>query len=220
VRLSVLIPVFNEAGSVLELVDRVAAVALEKEIIVVDDASTDATAGALAALRNPDLLVLRHPVNRGKGAAVRTALAAATGDAVIIQDADLEYSPADYPALLAALEAGGADAVYGVRDLSEQPLVRRAGNALLTRVANRLYGASLSDMETCYKMIATDVARALSLRAERFDIEPEITARLLRGGYRIAEVPISYSPRAKRKLNPWVDGPAALWCLLRLRFGG
>jgi dolichol-phosphate mannosyltransferase len=217
-KLSVLIPVFNEEDSVADVVCRVAAVDLPLEIIVVDDASTDASRARLAELRVPQLVVLRHAENRGKGAAVRTALAAASGDAVVIQDADLEYYPEDFPALLAPLAAGLADVVYGVRDLSSQPLVRRLGNRLLTVTTNLLYGTTLSDMETCYKMVRTPVAKGLRLTADRFDIEPEITAQLLAGGHRIHEVPIRYAPRRERKLRPWRDGPHALWTLLRLRF--
>ncbi len=216
-RISVLIPVFNEADSVVELVRRVSSVVVDKEIIIVDDASTDGTRAQLAALLVPDLRVLRHAVNRGKGAAVRTALAVARGDAVVIQDADLEYFPEDYPVLAAPIEAGLADAVYGVRDLSTQPLARRLGNRLLTAATNLLFGSNLHDMETCYKMMSIGAARALDLRSDRFDIEPEITARLLQGGFRIGEVPIRYEPRHIRKLNPWRDGPAALLTLVRLR---
>jgi glycosyltransferase involved in cell wall biosynthesis len=217
-KLSVLIPVFNEEASVAELVRRVAAVGLSTEIIVVDDASTDASRDQLAGLAVPGLVVIHHPENRGKGAAVRTALAAATGDAVVIQDADLEYFPEDFPALLAPIAAGQADVVYGVRNLAQQPLVRRLGNHMLTRATNWLYGTALSDMETCYKMMRGSVARNLDLQADRFDIEPEITSRLLSGGFRIHEVPIRYAPRRVRKLNPWRDGPHALWTLVRLRF--
>jgi dolichol-phosphate mannosyltransferase len=216
-KLSVLIPVFNEEASVAELIRRVAAVDLALEIIVVDDASTDASRDHLAQLAVPQLVVIHHPENRGKGAAVRTALAAATGDAVVIQDADLEYFPEDFPALLAPIAAGEADVVYGVRDLTSQPLVRRLGNHLLTAVTNLLYGTALRDMETCYKMMRGSVARELDLRADRFDIEPEITSRLLSGGHRIHQVPIRYAPRHVRKLNPWRDGPHALWTLIRLR---
>jgi glycosyltransferase involved in cell wall biosynthesis len=215
--LSVLIPVYNEADSVAELVRRVAAVPLALEIIVVDDASTDGSIERLAGLDLPSLVLLAHPENRGKGAAVRTALAAARGGAVVIQDADLEYFPEDFPALLAPIASGAADVVYGVRDLSAQPWLRRVGNRLLTAVTNLLYGTRLADMETCYKMIRGDVARALRLEADRFDIEPEITARLLAGGWRIHEVPVRYAPRRVRKLNPWRDGPHALWTLIRLR---
>jgi glycosyltransferase involved in cell wall biosynthesis len=196
----------------------VSAVDLDLEIIVVDDASTDDTREELQGLAIDRLRLIHHPVNRGKGAAVRTALAAADGDAVVIQDADLEYFPEDFPAMIRPLEAGLADAVYGVRDLSAQPRTRRLGNRLLTLATNVLFGARLHDMETCYKMIAIDTIRSLNLTADRFDIEPEITARLLTGGHRIAEVPIRYEPRRIRKLNPWRDGPAALLTLVRLRF--
>jgi glycosyltransferase involved in cell wall biosynthesis len=218
-RLSVLVPVFNEAASVEEVVRRVAGVPITKEIIVVDDASTDETWHRLETLVQVDLKVLRHATNQGKGAAVRTALAAATGDAVVIQDADLEYYPEDFPSLLAPIERGQADAVYGARDLSTQPLARRLGNRFLTLATNVLYGANLQDMETCYKVIRTPVARSLDLRANRFDIEPEITAGLLARGARIVEVPIRYAPRQQRKLNPLRDGPHALWTLLWLRLG-
>jgi glycosyltransferase involved in cell wall biosynthesis len=219
VKLSVLVPVFNEAASVERLVRRLAAVDLDLEIIVVDDASTDDSRARLAAMDDvPDLRVLHHAANRGKGAAVRTALAAATGEAVVIQDADLEYSPEDFPALLAPIERGEAAVVYGVRDLSSQPWSRRLGNRVLTWATNLLFGARLHDMETCYKMMRTEAARALDLRASRFDIEPEITAKLLARDYRIHEVPIRYTPRQDRKLSPWRDGPHALWTLLMLRF--
>jgi glycosyltransferase involved in cell wall biosynthesis len=219
-KLSVLVPVYNEGASVRTVLERVAAVDLPIEVVAVDDGSTDGTAAALAAAAAdlPRVRALRHETNRGKGAAVRTALAAATGDAVVIQDADLEYFPEDFPRLLAPLADGTADVVYGVRDLSSQPLVRRLGNGLLTRLTNIVYGTRLHDMETCYKLMRTDVARSLDLSADRFDIEPEITAKLLVRGHRIHEVPIRYAPRRVRKLRPWRDGPHALWTLLRLRF--
>ncbi len=217
-KLSVLIPVFNEADSIARVVRRVAEVELPLEIIVVDDASTDDSRTRLDGLDVAGLRLIRHPVNRGKGAAVRTAMEVATGEAVVIQDADLEYFPDDFTALLAPIAAGEADVVYGVRDLSGQPLVRRLGNRLLTLATNLLYGTALRDMETCYKMMRTEVARALDLKADRFDIEPEITVKLLAQGHRIYEVPIRYAPRRERKLSPWRDGPHALWTLLRLRF--
>jgi glycosyltransferase involved in cell wall biosynthesis len=217
-RLAVLVPAYNEAASLETLLRRVAAVALPLEIIVVDDASTDGSGELLDRLAIDGLRVIHHPANRGKGAAVRTAIAAATADAVVIQDADLEYSPEDFPTLLAPIAAGTAVVVYGVRDLTGQPWARRWGNHLLTRLTNRLYGASLHDMETCYKMMRTEVARSLDLEAERFDIEPEITVKLLARGYAIHEVPIRYAPRRERKLNPWQDGPHALWTLLKWRW--
>jgi len=217
-KLSVLIPVFNEEDTVESLIRRVAAVGLPLEIIVVDDASTDGSRARLECLDVADLRVIRHPENRGKGAAVRTAIAAATGEALVIQDADLEYFPEDYPALLAPILAGTADVVYGVRDLSNQPLVRRVGNRFLTLATNALFGARLHDMETCYKMMRTEIARSLPLSSDRFEIEPEITVRLIGAGHRIHEVPVRYAPRRVRKLRPWRDGPHALWTLLKFRF--
>ena len=220
-KLSVLIPAYNERDTIADLLRRVAAVALPgatMEIIVVDDGSSDGTGRRLASLDIPGLRVITHAANQGKGGAVRTALAAATGDAVIFQDADLEYDPSDYPRLLAPIQSGRARVVYGVRDLGGQALVRRLGNRFLTQATNLLYGARLADMETCYKMIAMPVARRLDLQARRFDMEPEITAKLLNAGCRIVEVPIAYRPRTERKLSPWRDGWPALWTLIKHRF--
>lgn len=217
VKLSVLIPVYNEEAGLETILRRVDAVPVAKEIIVVDDCSTDATPQILARLEMPNLRKERHPVNRGKGAGIRTALAAATGDAIIIQDADLEYDPAEYPALLAPIVSGQAQVVYGVRDLSSQKAMMRLGNQFLTWFTNLLYGTRLHDMETCYKLIATDVARRLDLECNRFDLEPEITAKVARLGCRIVEVPISYAPREAKKLSPWRDGLPAVRALLRYR---
>jgi len=219
-KLSVLIPVYNEEAAIEELIRRVAAVKLDKEIIVVDDCSSDGTADILAGLQVPSLRVIRHEINKGKGSGVRTALAAATGDIVVIQDADLEYEPQEYVRLISPLERGEAEIVYGARDLSGQSWFRRWGNWFLTRVTNLLYGTQLQDMETCYKMMPLKVAQSLDLRANRFDLEPEITAKIARRGHRIKEVPIAYTPRVERKLNPWRDGLPALWMLIRCRFSG
>lgn len=218
-KLSVLIPVFNEEESVKELLDRVLDVPVEKEVIVVDDCSTDNTWNVLSSIHDPRVRIYRHEVNQGKGTSIRTALSHATGDWVIIQDADLEYDPNDYPKLLEPVLSGKAQVVYGVRDLSGQKLFVRLGNRFLTLVTNVLYGAKISDMETCYKLLPRKVMQELDLRPSRFQIEPEITAKLLRKGYRIYEVPIWYKPRKEKKLNPWRDGLPALWTLIQYRFG-
>lgn len=217
IKLSVLMPVYNEEHGLETILRRVAAVEVDKEIIVVDDCSNDATPEILARLDLPNLRVERHAVNRGKGAGIRTALAAASGDAVIIQDADLEYDPADYGALLAPIVRGEAQVVYGVRDLSSQKPMMRLGNQFLTWLTNLLYGTRLHDMETCYKVMTIDVARRLDLECNRFDLEPEITAKVARMGQRIVEVPISYWPREAKKLSPWRDGLPAVRALLRYR---
>jgi len=221
-KLSVLIPAYNERETIAELVRRVAAVDLgfgsEMEIIVVDDGSTDGTRQILAGLQVPGLRVIEHERNLGKGGAIRTALAAATGDAVIFQDADLEYDPQDFPQLWALIARGEAQVVYGARDLGDQAFFRRFGNHFLTWATNLLYGTHLQDMETCYKMIARPIARTLDLQSHRFDMEPEITAKIIRAGHTIHEVPISYSPRIVRKLSPWRDGWPALRTLLKYRF--
>jgi dolichol-phosphate mannosyltransferase len=217
-KLSVLIPVYNEQGAVRELLERVAAVPVDKEIVVVDDCSGDGTWDVLQGLQLDGMRLLRHERNQGKGAGIRTALAAATGDYMIIQDADLEYDPQDYPKLLQPIVEGQAQVVYGVRNLGEQSWLRRWGNHFLTWATNLIYGSRLRDMETCYKLLPTVLARQLQIRANRFDLEPEITAKLLKRGYRIHEVPISYHPRAERKLSPWRDGPPGLWALIKYRF--
>ena len=217
-KLSVLMPVYNEEAGLETILRRVAAVDIEKEIIVVDDCSSDGTAGILERIDIPGLKVIRHSVNRGKGAAIRTALQAVTGDAVIIQDADLEYDPQDYPALLQPIIEGKAQVVYGVRDLSEQALLVRLGNKFLTAVTNLLYGVRLHDMETCYKVMTAEIAKSLEIECNRFDLEPEITAKIIRQGYKIHEVPISYHPRKEKKLSPWRDGLPALRALLKYRW--
>lgn len=218
-KLSILIPVYNEGASVAEIVQRVAAVDIDKEIIVVDDGSVDTTPDVLRQLVVADLRVIHHPANRGKGAAIRTALAAATGDAVIIQDADLEYDPQDYIPLLETFARQQADVVYGVRDLSGQRFYMRWGNRLMTWVTNLLFGTHLHDMETCYKLVNRQIMQSLDLQSDGFEIEGEITAKLLRSGLRIHEVPIHYYPRYEhKKLSP-LDGIPTLWTLIKHRFG-
>jgi glycosyltransferase involved in cell wall biosynthesis len=225
-RLSVIVPVFNERETLMEVLARIRAVPLpcvEREIVLVDDGSTDGTREVIAGASAPDLRVILHPENRGKGAAVRSGLAAASGDYVLIQDADLEYDPADY-ALLLVPAAAGAPCVYGSRFLAgaERSMapVSAAANRFLTAVTRLLYGLRLTDMETCYKLVRTDLLRAVTLRASGFDIEPEITAKLAKRGVEIREVAVRYAgrTRAEGKKIGWRDGAAALWALVKYRF--
>ena len=216
-KLSVLMPVYNEEAGLETILRRVAAVPIEKEIIIVDDCSSDRTAEILNAIEIANVRVIRHPINRGKGAAIRTALEAVSGDAVIIQDADLEYDPEDYAKLLEPIAKGQARVVFGVRSFAAQKLMIRLGNQLLTKIANLLYGVDLHDMETCYKVMVTEIAQSLDIECDRFDLEPEVTAKIVRQGYRIHEVPISYHPRDEKKLSPWRDGLPAIRALFRYR---
>jgi glycosyltransferase involved in cell wall biosynthesis len=229
--LSILIPVYNEAATVHELLGRVMAadcVGLPRQVVVVDDGSRDATVAEVERFRDAHptlpLTLVRHEANRGKGAAVRSALAAASGDIVIIQDGDLEYDPRDYPRLLEPLVDGRADAVYGSRFLGGPHRVlyfwHYAVNRFLTLLSNLLTNYNLTDMEVGYKALRRDVATSLDLRASRFEIEPEITAKLARGRHRLYEVPISYSGRSYeegKKIGPR-DGLAALWYIVWYRF--
>lgn len=220
-RLSIIIPVYNEASTCAELLERVVKVPIEKEILMVDDASDEATAGQLRAVVSEEVQLFTHQENAGKGAAIRTALKHATGDVVIIQDADLEYYPEDYVSLMEAYRNGQSGAVYGVRDLRHRSFLMRAGNNFLTWVTNLLFGAQLHDMETCYKMIDRRLLQSLNLTSRRFEIEAEITAKLLRRGVDIVQVPIRYQPRAEdegKKLSP-LDGLPAMATLLKYRLG-
>ncbi|NLO73314.1 MAG: glycosyltransferase family 2 protein [candidate division WS1 bacterium] len=223
--LSVIMPVYNEAATVEEIVCRVLAEPHEKELIIVDDGSTDGTSELLQHLASgePRIRLLRQDPNQGKGAAVRRGLEEARGDILLIQDADLEYDPADYSILLKPIEEGRADAVYGSRFLG----VHRAflfwhlvGNRFLTFLTNLLYNATLTDMETCYKAIRREFLEGVRLRSNTFDIEPEITAKLLKRRARLYEVPISYYGRdfSEGKKIHWHDGLRALWTLLKYRF--
>jgi glycosyltransferase involved in cell wall biosynthesis len=215
----VLIPDYKEEKQVVELLRRVAAAPVDKEIIVVDDCSKDRSWELIQSANIPALRAFRHSVNQGKGAGIQTALKQAAGDVVLIQDADLEYDPNDYPKLLAPLLRGEAQVVYGARNLGGQKLMMRLGNQFLTLITNLLFGARLTDMETCYKVIPTELMRSLELKADRFQIEPEITGKLLRRGIKIVEVPVSYLPRKEKKLSPWKDGLPALAMLFQCRFG-
>jgi glycosyltransferase involved in cell wall biosynthesis len=226
-KLSVVVPVFNERNTVVEILRRMRAVQLpdgiEREIIIVDDGSIDGTRDVLTQLHDSTVRVVKHSDNRGKGAAVRTGFAHATGDYVLIQDADLEYDPEDWPRLLQPVLRGKARVVYGSRFTGERRNMRFlhwAGNRFLSLVTNVLYNTTLSDMETCYKLIDRRLVDEMRLVSERFEIEPEITARLLKRGVRIYEVPISYMGREfdEGKKITWRDGVAALRTLVRCRF--
>jgi dolichol-phosphate hexosyltransferase len=221
--LSVLIPVYNEEQTLERLLDAVEERPEVSELVIVDDGSTDRTSEILEARDfNGKVQIIRHERNRGKGAALRTAIAAATGDVALVQDADLEYDPAEFPLLLAPIERGRAEVVYGSRSFAAHSAYSFwfvIGNKLVTLWTNILFNSYLSDMETCYKLMPLSVWRSLDLQSDGFDIEPEITAKLLKSGRRIYEVPISYAARGRvegKKLT-WRDGVTALWTLSRIR---
>jgi glycosyltransferase involved in cell wall biosynthesis len=224
-KLSVIVPVFNERNTVVEVVRRMRSVELpvEREIVIIDDGSDDGTRDVLTQLRDSTVRVIAHGVNRGKGAAIRTALENVSGDVVVVQDADLEYDPEDWPKLLAPVLKGRARVVYGSRFTGERRnmlFLHWVGNRFLSFVTNVLYNSTLSDMETCYKLFERDVLDGIRLRADRFDFEPEFTAKVLRRGIRIYEVPISYTGREpyEGKKITWRDGITALWTLVKYRF--
>ena len=222
--LSVVMPVFNERDTIEEIIHRVLAVNLRIELIVIDDASTDGTSQILDELQKAHgFVLLKQPRNSGKGAALRRGIAAITGDLVIFQDADLEYSPEEYPLLTELICTGRADVVYGSRFLGRHRvflLTHYLGNRLLTFITNVLYNTMLSDMETCYKVMRTDVLRSMELKSDGFGIEPEITAKVFKRRYRVYEVPISYDGRGydEGKKITWRDGVIALWVLVKYRF--
>ena len=222
--LSVVMPAFNERETIEEIIRRVLAVPIRTQLIVVDDCSTDGTRDILARLQ-PELgfTLLLQPRNRGKGAALRRGFEVVEGDLVVIQDADLEYSPEEFPSLIELICEGRADVVYGSRFLGRHRVflfTHYAGNLLLTFLTNVLYNTMLTDMETCYKVMRTEVLRSMELHANGFGIEPELTAKIFKRGYRVYEVPITYDGRGydEGKKIGWRDGVVALWVLVRYRF--
>jgi len=222
-KLTVVIPVYNEKNTIGMIVERVEAVPIEKEIILVDDYSTDGTRDILQQLQSEGIRVLYHERNMGKGAALRTGFHHASGDFVIVQDADLEYDPQEYPRLLEPILQGQADVVYGSRFSGQNRnmmSLHRLGNQFLTFVTNLLYRTSITDMETCYKLFRTPLVKSIKIECNRFNFEPEITAKILRRKLRIVEIPISYSGRtsSEGKKITWRDGFAALWALFKYRF--
>ena len=223
-KISILIPVYNEKNSLLELLNRVESVdfQLEKEIILIDDCSTD---GTRELYKNLPYKVLYHTRNKGKGAALRTGLREATGDIIIIQDADLEYNPKDYKPLVELIRTNCADVVYGSRLADSRNsgnflLMSFIGNTVLSMLTRLLYGAYMTDMETCYKAFRADVIKNIEIESDRFDFEPEITAKVLKKGVRYMEFPISYNARTAEqgKKITWKDGLQAVWTLFKYRF--
>jgi glycosyltransferase involved in cell wall biosynthesis len=220
--LSVVMPVFNEAQRVEEALAAVLAAPFRKEVIVVDDGSTDGTGELLARLVRPEVRVIHHERNRGKGAALRTGLAQARGDILLIQDADLEYDPREYPVLLQPILDGKADVVYGSRFAGQGAhrvlyFWHSVGNRFLTLLSNLFTNINLTDMETCYKVFTREALAGISLKQDRFGFEPEITAKIARKRLRIFEVPVSYYGRTyeEGKKIGWKDGVQALWCIVR-----
>jgi glycosyltransferase involved in cell wall biosynthesis len=223
--LSVIIPVYNEAKTILEVVERVQATPYEKEILIIDDGSTDGTREKLKDLEAPNVRIILHDENRGKGAAIQSGWEKATGDILLIQDADMEYDPSDYPQLLEPIQSGKAEVVFGSRFLgggAHRVLYfwHSLGNRLLTLLANMLNDLNMSDMETGYKVFTKEVQKSIRIRSNRFGFEPEFTAKVARKKFSIYEVPISYYGRGYKegKKITWRDGVAAFFWIVRYRF--
>jgi glycosyltransferase involved in cell wall biosynthesis len=222
--LSVVMPVYNERQTIDEIIRRVMTVPVRLELIVVDDCSTDGTRDVLQTLQAQyGFKLILQPKNGGKGSALRRGFRDVTGDVMVIQDADLEYSPEEYPELIALISQGRADVVYGSRFIGRHRVflfTHYAGNRLLTLITNVLYNTMLTDMETCYKMMRTEVLRSMTLESDGFGIEPEMTAKIFKRGYRVYEVPITYDGRGyeEGKKITWRDGLIALWVLIKYRF--
>jgi len=224
-KISVILPVYNEKKTIKEIIRRIMSVKLPKELIIIDDFSTDGTREILRGIKHKAIKVLFHDRNYGKGHAIRTGLKHVTGDIIIIQDADLEYSPEEYPRLIKPIAEGKAKVVYGTRfpKGSERPKLSNMfflANRILTTTSNILYNAEITDEPTCYKVFSADVLKNINLKCERFEFCPEVTAKVRKKGYKIYEVPISYNPRTTeegKKIN-WKDGFEAFWVLLKYRF--
>jgi glycosyltransferase involved in cell wall biosynthesis len=223
-KVSVVIPVYNERNTIREILDAVQAVALPKEIVIVDDFSKDGTREILKTINDPGVRIVYHDHNQGKGAALRTGFANVQGDIVIIQDADLEYNPQEYFRLIRPILEGKADVVYGSRFIGEGHRVllfwHYLGNQFLTLLSNTFTNLNLTDMETCYKVFKADVIKDIRIRSNRFGVEPELTAKFAKKHCRIYEIPISYAGRdyTEGKKIGWKDGFSAIWCIIKYRF--
>ena len=216
-KLSVIMPVHNEVKTVNEIIERVLEKSIVYELIIVDDGSTDGTIEEVKKISSDKIKIFKHETNKGKGAAVRTGFDAASGDVVVIQDADLEYDPEDYAKLLKPIEDGETEVVYGVRTLETQRIIMRLGNEFVTWVTNIIHGQKLYDMETCYKMMKREIAQKLELECRGFDVEAEMTSKILQQGYHIHQIPISYTARYEnKKLSP-LDGIPTMRALIKYR---
>jgi len=222
-KISIIIPVYNEVSTLPQILSRINSQTMDKEVIIVDDCSTDGTREYLTTLENQDYKICFHEINSGKGAAVRTAQSHVNGDIVIIQDADLEYQPEDYPVLIKPIASGNVDVVYGTRFLGPHRVFffwHYFGNQVLSLLTNLLFNTMLTDMECGYKAFRKEVFQKIKIRSNRFDLEPELTAKIFKQGWRVVEVPITYYGRSyeEGKKITWRDFFPAVWALLKYRF--